>query len=196
MRTSGRRRMHRSRRLLLRAARVLCRHSSACGGDRQCRRHRRDTASGCDRHRARPSPQPPRPSSKTAFVILIEVRPLARRASAIMFEVGVHGRTSSVCAYSSAWNEPARLSQAFAPRPCAFARGGLQRLRGIFAGRRHGGGERDRRAGAQERSRESERRGCGGRGPRPRRALARVHAFRRRRRPHRASEQQGAAGVL
>jgi hypothetical protein len=29
-------------------------------------------------------------------VIPVEVRPLARRASAIMFEVGVHARTSSV----------------------------------------------------------------------------------------------------
>ena len=166
MRTSGRRRMHRPRRLLLRAARVLCRHSSACGGDRQCRRHRRDTTSGCDRHRAGPSPQPPRPSSKTAVVIRLEVRPLARRASAIMFEVAVHARTSSVCAYPSAWNEPARVSQALAHRRRAFARRGLRRLRGIFAGWRHGAGERHRRARAQERSRESERRGRGRRGAR------------------------------
>jgi hypothetical protein len=101
VRASGLRRVRGPCRLLLRTACVFCRHSSAQCGDRRCRRRRRDAASGCDGRRARPSPRSSRSSSKISFVIPLEVRPLTRRASAIMFEVGVHVRAFPVCAYPS-----------------------------------------------------------------------------------------------
>jgi hypothetical protein len=61
------------------------------------------------------------------------MRLLARRASAIMFEVEVNAQISAVCAYPAFYKELACLSQASAARCVVFARRGLRRLRVLLA---------------------------------------------------------------
>jgi hypothetical protein len=66
-------------------------------------------------------------------MIGLEMRLLARRASAVMFEVEVNAQISAICAYPALYKEPARLSRASGARRDVFARRGLRRLRVLLA---------------------------------------------------------------